>query len=214
MSGTTASSAPRRSRRRLTAWLAFAAVGVTMGAVWATGFETVGGQAGANTSSPALTSSNPAMHTADLNGLVAAGSPLTVDWAGRWGSTSATKFFTIDLTGQSASNNYNVAMLLTNDISGAGWTTLQLKLELQDVGSGTCSASDFDGTGTNKLMAFDSQDAGAYWNGLAGGKRYCIGVAQSNDPADDMSGTFLRRDSDTVDPSTYPQFVTTVDRAS
>jgi hypothetical protein len=212
MRGNTHTTVVRRSRRRLAAWLAFAAVGVSMGAVWATGFASVGGATGNNNSSPSITASNPGQHSAELSGLVTAGSNLTVDWAGRWGSVAATKFFDVNLIGK-ATGTFNVAMLLTNDISGHGWTSLQLNLELYDAGTGTCAAANFDGTGVKHLVALDSQDAGAYWNGLAGGKRYCIGIAPAS-PADTITGTFIRRDSDTVDPDLYPTFVATVDRAS
>jgi hypothetical protein len=184
-----------------------------MGAVWATGFASIGGANGTNAPSPPLSSSDPAAHTSDLAGTATAGSDLTVDWVGRWGGTAATRFFTVDLDSKSASNDYNLAMLLTNDISNHGWTSLQLNLELFDAGTGTCAASDFDGTGTKHLVALDSQDAGAYWNNLAGGKRYCIGIAPAS-PADSITDTFIRRDSDTVDPDLYPTFVATVDRAS
>jgi hypothetical protein len=212
MRGSSQNTAVRRSRRRLTAWLAFAAVGVSMGAVWATGFASIGGATGTNGSSPSVTSSAPGQHAPELAGLVSAGSNLTVNWNGRWGSTAATKFFEVDLTGK-PTGTFNVAMLLTNNISNSGWTSLQLDLELFDAGTGTCSAADFDGSGVKHLVALDSRDAGAYWNGLAGGKRYCIGIAAAN-PANDMTTTFIRRDSDTVDPSVYPTFVATVDRAS
>jgi hypothetical protein len=212
MRGQTHTTTVRRSRRRLAAWLAFAAVGVSMGAVWATGFASIGGATGTNNASPNITSSAPGQHTPELTGLVTQGSDLTVNWNGRWGSTAATKFFEVDLTGK-ATGTFNVAMLLTNDISGHGWTSVQLNLELFDAGAGTCAASDFDGTGTKHLVALDSQDAGAYWNGLAGGKRYCIGIAPAA-PADNPADTFIRRDSDTVDPDLYPTFVATVDRAS
>jgi hypothetical protein len=212
MRGTTHTTAVRRSRRRLAAWLAFAAVGVSMGAVWATGFASIGGATGTNVASPSVTSSAPGQHSAELSGLVTQGSDLTVNWAGRWGSVPATKFFEVNLTGK-ATGTFNVAMLLTNDISGHGWTSLQLNLELYDAGSGSCTAADFDGTGVKHLVALDSQDAGAYWNGLAGGKRYCIGIAPAS-PADNPASTFVRRDDDTTDPDLYPTFVATVDRAS
>jgi hypothetical protein len=212
MRGNTHTTVARRSRRRLAAWLAFAVVGVSMGAVWATGFASIGGATGTNGSSPNITASAPPQHSPELAGLVSAGSNLSVDWNGRWGSVAATKFFEVDLTGK-ATGTFNIAMLLTNDLSGHGWTSLQLDLELFDAGSGTCAASDFDGTGVKHLTALDSQDAGAYWNGLAGGKRYCIGVAPAS-PADSITSTFIRRDSDTVDPNLYPTFVATVDRAS
>jgi hypothetical protein len=211
----TISSTPstgRRSRRRLAAWLAFAVLGIAMGAVWATGFASIGGATGSNAASPFLAPSAPGDHTADLASAATAGSPFTVDWAGRWGSTAATNFFTVDLSGQSASRTYNIAFLLTNDISSAGWTSLQLKMENKDIASGSCAAGDFDGTNRPKVMPFDAKDAAAYWNGLPGGKLYCIGVAASD--GNDTDGTFLRRASDTSGPSTYPTFVVTVDRAS
>jgi hypothetical protein len=206
--------AARRGRRRLIAWATFAVLGVSMGAVWATGFAEVGGASGTNNPSPALTSSDPNAHSSDLGSTVTAGSDLTVDWDGRWGSTAATRFFTIDLSGKSASNDYNVAMLLTNDVSNQGWTTLQLKVENKDVGVGACNATVFDGTNDPKKMVLDTRDAGVYWNNLPGGTKYCVGIAAAPSPASDVNGTFLRRDSDTTGPSVYPAFVATVDRSS
>ena len=148
-----------------------------------------------------------------LAGTVTAGSPLTVDWTGRWGSTAATNFFKVTLDSKPAGQTFNAAMLLTNDISTFGWESLQLKVELKDVGaSGSCNAStDFDGTQNPKVMVFDTRDAGVYWNALAGGSTYCIGIAASN--GQDTSGTFLRSASDTP-PTGYPAFTATVDRAS
>ena len=186
-----------------------------MGAVWATGFASIGGANGTNAPSPPLSSSDPAAHTSDLAGTATAGSDLTVNWVGRWGGTAATRFFTVNLDSKSASNNYNLAMLLTNDISNQGWTTLQLKVENADVGAaGTCNATVFDGTKDPKVMVLDTRDAGVYWNNLPGGTTYCIGIAAAANPASDTSGTFLRRDSDTTGPSLYPAFTATVDRTS
>src|SRR5256885_15819379 len=93
MRGHTQTTTARRSRRRLAAWLAFAAVGVSMGAVWATGFASIGGANGTNGTSPAVTSSSPGQHTPELSGLVTAGSNLAVDWNGRRGGTAPPKFF-------------------------------------------------------------------------------------------------------------------------
>jgi hypothetical protein len=209
---TTTTTATRRRRRRLAAWLTFAVVGIATGAVWATGFASIGGATGTNGNAPILAPSAPAAHTPYLQGAVTAGSPFTVDWAGRWGSTAATNFFTVDLSGKPGTETFNIAFLLTNDISNSGWTSLQLKLENVAIASGACNASDFDGTNSPKVMAFDAKDAGAYWNGVAGGSKYCIGVAASD--GTDSAGTFIRRDSDTVAPTTYPTFIATVDRAS
>jgi hypothetical protein len=202
-------------RHALAAWLAFGAVGLATGAVWATGFASVGGATGNNDPSPIVAPSAPAAHTPSLSGVVTAGSPLTVDWAGRWGSIPAdTNFFSVDLTGEPNTQTYNIAFLLTNttDISGNGWTSLQLTVEEVDAGAGPCVASAFDGTKNPKVMAFDSQDAGVYWNGVTGGDVYCIGINASD--GQDTTGTFLRRDSDTADPTVYPTFLATVDRAS
>ena len=206
---------PSKARRGLAAWIAFGVAGLACGAVWATGFASVGGANGTNGTSPIVAPSAPSAHSAALAGVVTAGSPLTVDWNGRWGSIAAdTNFFTVDLSGEPSGNSYNVAFLLTNttDISGHGWSSLQLKVEEVDAGAGPCDASAFDGTQNPKVMAFDSQDAGVYWNGLPGAKVYCLGVNAAD--GQDTAGTFLRRDSDTTAPTVYPRFLATVDRAS
>lgn len=212
MSSTTQTAPRRRSRRRLAAWLGFAAAGIATGAVWATGFASIGGATGTNGTSPILAPSAPADHAPALQGAVTAGSPFTVNWDGRWGSNADTNFFTVDLTGKPNTQTFNIAFLLTNDISNAGWTSLQLKVEADDMVAGPCVAANFDGTNRPEVMAFDSQDAGVYWNGLPGGSVYCIGINASD--GQDPAGTFIRRDSDTVDPTTYPTFIATVDRAS
>jgi hypothetical protein len=202
----------RRSRRRLIAWLTFALVGILMGAIWATGFASIGGATGTTNSSPAVTAGASSAHSSALAGKVSAVSPLTVDWTGRWGSiASDEKFFKVDLTG--LTGTFNVAMLLSNDISTGGWETLQLNVENVQLASGTadCSTAAFDGTQQNKVMVFDSLDAGVYWNGLAGDKVYCLGVHTSN--GQDTSGTFLRSATDSP-PTVYPSFIATVDRAS
>ena len=202
----------RRNRRRLAAWLAFAAVGIATGAVWATGFASIGGATGTDGPSPIVAPSAPADHAPNLQGAVTAGSAFTVNWDGRWGSNADTNFFTVDLSGQPGTQTFNIAMLLTNDISNAGWTSLQLEVEAVDMLAGPCAPAAFDGTNRPEIMAFDALDAGVYWNGLAGGNVYCIGINASD--GQDTAGTFIRRDSDTVDPTVYPTFVATVDRAS
>lgn len=216
MSSTNSQPTLRPRRRGLAAWLAFGAAGLATGAVWATGFASIGGASGNNDPSPIVAPSTPAAHNPSLFGVVTAGSPLTVDWAGRWGSIPTdTNLFTVDLSSEPSTQSYNLAFLLTNttDISSAGWSSLQLKVEEVDAGvSGTCDASAFDGTQNPEVMAFDSQDAGVYWNGLPGGHVYCLGVNASD--GQDQQGTFLRRASDTDVPSVYPTFLATADRAS
>jgi hypothetical protein len=225
----------RRSRRRLALWLAFGAIGLSMGAMWATGFATFnGGSNGAAVVSPIVVPGSPTEAVNPLAGDVHAGSTWTPTWAGDWGSTAATEFFKIDLTGAStpASQTYDVAMLLTNGAAlttaanaGTGWQTLQLNAELVKDTGGTCAASDFtnaDPAGAYRLFAFDSEDSAVYWNaadgdvpnGLAGGTTYCVGIAAATGPYSDGSGTFLRAEDASNLPTTYPNFVLTVNRVS
>jgi hypothetical protein len=210
---TSNTSTSGRNRRRIAAWLAFAVLGVSMGAVWATGFASIGGATGTDSPNAAvITPSSPTDQVAQLNGLATAGSAFTVNWAGRWGAVADTNFFTVDLSSKPVGQTFNIAMLVTNDISNSNWTTLQLKVEAVDRASGACVASDFDGTNRPEVITIDAVDAGAYWNGLPGGDIYCIGVNASD--GTNPTGTFIRRADETNDPSTYPTFVTTVDRAS
>ena len=89
---------------------------------------------------------------------------------------------------------------------------MQLKLERVDVAaSGSCTASDFDGAQHAKVLNFDDEDAGVYWNAVPGDAVYCLGLAAST--GDDAAGTFLRAAQDTP-PTAFPTFITTVDRAS
>src|SRR3954453_1626307 len=146
MTQKTANGAARRGRRHLAIWSVFAALGISMGAVWATGFASIGGANGSSTASPPITSTSASTPPSTLAGLVSPGNALTVDWTGFWGSTPARSMFTVDLTGKTA-GTYNAALLVTNDISGHGWDTLQVKFELHDDGTaaGSCADADIDG---------------------------------------------------------------------
>jgi hypothetical protein len=204
------------------AWLAFGAVGLATGTVWASGFATSNGanRTGGTVESPALVKSDPAAATSALASTVTAVDPLEFDWDGRWGSIDAsTMMFKVDLSGaQFSGKTYNIATLLANTSDLSGWASLQLEFELvQENTGGTCSAGDFDGTVNAKLMNVDDQDAGVYWTTLAGGgtlagdKVYCIGVNTAH--GDDIAGTFLRSAADTP-PTHFPKFITTVDRVA
>jgi hypothetical protein len=205
----------RRSRKRLAIWLSFAVLGVSMGAVWATGFASVTGNAGSDSGSSIVATSGPSQPTSSLNSTASAnGAGWTVGWAGLQGSTTKQWFFKVDLTGKSGT--YNVAALMSNGaaVSASNWSTLQLNMENDDTGTDNtvdCATATFNGSNQSKVVTFDTQDAGAYWNGLAGGHVYCIGVAAS--PGMDSSGTFLRR-ADTSTIPVNPSFVATVNRAS
>jgi hypothetical protein len=198
----------------MAAWLAFGAVGLATGAVWATGFDSVSGANGTTGGSPALAKTAPQIATSALSGTVSDDTALSFDWAGRWGKISAdTNMFKVNLSGsQFAGKTYNIALLLANTSLLTGWASMQLKIERVDVAAaGSCTASDLDGTNNPKLLNIDDQDAGVYWNGVAGDAVYCLGVASSS--GDEFTGTFLRSAQDTP-PSAFPTFITTVDRAS
>lgn len=221
---------PRRSRRRLALWLAFGAIGLSMGAVWATGFATFSaGANGTTTVSPIVVPGSPTDVANPLASVVTAGSTWNVNWTGDWGSTGATEFFQVDLSSLPSAQTYNLAMLLTNGAAmSAGtnlWQTLQLNVELTQPAGSSCAASDFTTSSTtevSRIFVFDSDDAGVYWNsadtdvqstlsGITGGQIYCIGINAAAPPYDGTS-TFLRDDG--AVPSVYPDFVTTVNRAS
>jgi hypothetical protein len=202
------------SRGRLAAWLAFGAAGLATGAVWASGFASGSGANGATAISPALTKTAPSTATSALSGTTTAVTALSFDWQGRWGSIAAdTVMFKVDLSGSDyAGKTYNIATLLANTSDMSGWASMQLKIERVDVAaSGACVASAFDGTKNPKILNFDDEDAGVYWNGLAGDAVYCLGVNVA--AGDDVAGTFLRAAQDTP-PTAFPTFITTVDRAT
>jgi hypothetical protein len=210
------SSIPFRksSRSRLVAWLAFGAAGLATGAVWASGFASGSGANGATAISPALTKTAPSTATSALSGTTTAVTPLAFDWEGRWGSIDAkTVMFKVDLSGSDyAGKTYNIALLLANTSDMSGWASMQLKLERVDVAAaGSCAASAFDGNQNPKVLNFDDEDAGVYWNGVPGDAVYCLGLNKAD--GDDVAGTFLRAAQDTP-PTAFPTFITTVDRAS
>jgi hypothetical protein len=212
LASTTDSPTPR-SRRRLAAWLAFGAVGLATGAVWASGFSTVTPTNGTTDGSPALAKVAPASPASELTGKVTTVDALNFDWAGRWGSISdPVTLFEVDLSGLDPLRTYNVAFLLAETPAPAGWASLQLLVERVDKASGgSCVAADFNGSNNAEVLDADDQDAGIYWNGLAGDAVYCIGIADST--GDDPAGTFLRSGQDTP-PTVLPRFITTVERAS
>ncbi len=197
----------------MAAWLAFGIAGLATGAVWATGFVAVGGADGSNGASPGLVMTPGDDHTPLLDNVVTKGSDLTYNWAGRWGAVVDTNLVKVDLDAKAPAEQFNVALLLTNplDLGTSGWTTIQLAIELSDAVAGVCDGS----TGANpvtKVMKIESNDAGVYFNSLAGDAVYCINVQTS--PGTDELGTFLRRATDGVLPTAYPEFVTTVDYAA
>jgi hypothetical protein len=214
MSSTDPFNSASRSRKRLAAWLAFGAVGLATGAVWASGFGSSTGTDGVVAISPAIVKSDPDVAASPLNGTVTPAAPLPIDWDGRWGSIAAdSPMATVDLSNAKfAGKTYNIALLLANTSDLTGWSSLQLKVEQKVVATtGDCTTPTFSGANSAKILNFDDQDAGVYWNTLAGGVIYCIGVDTAH--GDDAAGTFLRGADDLDPPDGYPTFITTVDRA-
>jgi hypothetical protein len=203
-------------RPRVTAWLAFGAVGLATGAVWASGFATPTTAQGVAGESPAMTKSDAIDATSDLNGTAAAVTPVLFDWDGRWGKISApTVMVKVDLSNAKFADpkRYNVAILLSNITALTGWATLQLEIEHVELAAGApCVAADFDGMKDPKLLNVDNQDAGVYWNTLAGEKVHCFGIAPTPAFVDETT-TLLRAAQDTP-PGVFPTFITTVDRAA
>jgi hypothetical protein len=202
----------KSSRGRLAAWLAFGAVGLATGAVWASGFGSATAANGTPGLTPALAKTAPTIATNDLAGTVSKISDLTYDWQGRWGKVSAdTTIFKVDLSALSASNHYNLALLVANTSLLTGWASTQLQVERIDVAaSGDCTGVDYTKAGANAdILHFNDQDSGVYWSTVPGHAVYCIGVASS--PGDDDTGTFLRAAQDTP-PTAFPRFIATVDR--
>jgi hypothetical protein len=214
MSSIDPSSSAPRSRGRLAAWLAFGAVGLATGAVWASGFGQATAANGTTVVSPALAKTTPVVATNALGGTVTKISDLTFDWQGRWAQIAAdTTMFKVDLSALPVGNTYNLALLVTNTTVLTGWASTQLEVERIDVAaSGDCSAASYAHSGPNAdLLHFNDQDSGVYWSGVAGHAVYCIGVSDTT--GDVATGTFLRAAQDTP-PTGFPVFIATVDRAS
>ena len=227
MSAIDSTSNPRnRSRRRLAAWLAFGVAGLAAGAVWATGFATDGGATGTTAASPIVKPTAPTYVNPDLLGAVTKDQTLSYNWSGAWGSIAATNMFKVDLTGKAGT--YNLALLLTNGAAltnggtGTGWASIQLQVEEGVSTAGDCTDVAFDQTDATlnpKIMSFDTEDSAVYWNALAGNKVYCIGVGASDghgytDASETTQGTLLRATDPATAPSVYPEFVSTVTRAT
>jgi hypothetical protein len=214
MSSIDPSTSAPRSRGRLAAWLAFGAVGLATGAVWASGFGSATAANGTTVVSPALAKTPPVAATNALGGTVTKINDLTFDWQGRWAKIAAdTTMFEVDLSALPGGNTYNLALLVANTTVLTGWASTQLEVERVDVAAGgDCSAATYAHSGPHAdLLHFNDQDGGVYWTGVAGHAVYCIGV--SNTSGDVSDGTFLRGAQD-APPTGFPVFIATVDRAS
>lgn len=210
-----AGPARRRPRRR---W-AFGLWGLTglgalaLGTAYASGLPTIGGTTTADTPT--------ATRVVDLSGASAGSSlygnavtsspPLGYTWSGRWGSFATDQsMFYVDLAGNTGT--YAAEVALTNAGALANWYALQLRLEIAPVASqAACTAHDFDGTQTPKVLYTDTVDASVTFTNLDPTQKWCIGVSSAD--GKDPAGTYLRRVS-TGSLPTYPQFVASIARTA
>lgn len=214
MSSIDPSNPAPRSRGRLAAWLAFGAVGLATGAVWASGFGQATASNGTHVVSPALPKTTPVDATDALGSTVSKVSDLVFDWQGRWGTIAAdTTMFKVDLSALPSGNTYSLALLVPNTTVLTGWESTQIEVERIDLpASGDCATASYTHSGPNaKLLHFDDQDGGVYWAPAAGNAVYCIGVSDTT--GDVLDGTFLRAAQDTA-PTGFPKFIATVDRTT
>ncbi|HEX6115596.1 MAG TPA: hypothetical protein VFY99_00755 [Solirubrobacterales bacterium] len=190
----------RRTRLRLAALAGLLLFGLSLGAIYATGFATTGGTTGSTQNATPL-SNNPgdAQDTSGLNGLISTGcagcsANLTWNYSGRFGSVPSAVMYDVNLTNEPLANNYFVAVYLSN--APAGYSDLQLQIRIATDGAdNACTTADLSntttvgtGSGNYRNMIFDTNDAqitfqgwvasgnAAGSGGLDGGERYCVGI--------------------------------------
>jgi hypothetical protein len=214
MSSIDPSTSTPRSRGRLAAWIAFGAVGLATGAVWASGFGQATATNNSHIVSPAIAKTTPVVATDALAGTVSKVSDIPFDWQGRWGTIGTdTTMFKVDLSALPVGNTYSLALLVPKTTTLTGWESTQIEVERVDLpAAGDCATATYSHSGTNaQVLHFDDQDGGVYWAPAAGHAVYCIGVSDTT--GDVPTGTFLRAAQDAA-PTGFPEFIATVERAS
>jgi hypothetical protein len=205
---------PRAARRRLIAWLAFGVLGLSMGAIWASGVATVDATGSGELTEAAPLTEDPTQPAAAsrFQGMVAASTGLSVGWTGRWGSISADQsLFFVDLSSKTAAESFWFTMT-TGDPQPSGWEALQLLVEVTPVAGSDCSAAAHDATAAggsgataSKVMYIDTSDPAITFTGLPGGGKYCIGMNAAG--GKDAAATFLRRINTGNNSVVYPKFI-------
>lgn len=222
----------KRTRRRLAAWGAFLLLGLMLGAIYATGFATIGGAVGEATD-PETNKSEPALNE-DGAELAEQIEPVTAnlsyEWAGRWGSIASAAMYEIDLTEFEAAESFFSEVVLLDPPSGFSDLQLQLRIaKLAAPATESCAANGvtaLEGTAESnyRVMVFDTDDAQVTFSGMAGGTEgldgeaeYCIGIVDYAGPpaaGKDEGGTFIRKAKAGPDASEVeePTFVGTLNR--
>ena len=215
MSSIDPSNSAPRSRKRLAAWLAFGAIGLATGAVWASGFGTATAVNGTTDVSPALAKAAPAVASNALAGKVTKIADLTYDWEGRWGSIAAdTTMFKVDLRHAPRAQHLQprAARRQHHADDRLGLHAARGRAHRRRPAAGVCGAASYTHSGPEaQILHFNDQDGGVYWPAVPGNAVYCIGVSDST--GDVATGTFLRGAQDAA-PTVFPTFIATVDRAS
>ena len=167
--------------------------------------------------SPALAKGAPSVVTSPLASVVTEGADLPFDWEGRWGSLSADHLMaTVDLSaGAFTGKTYNIALLLANTSVLTQFASLQLELEIIDAADagtpGDCATADFDGTNDQLILDSDDEDSGVYWNAHRR-RRQVLHRRRLVHRRRRRRHLHPRRAGRR--PTTWPTFITTVERAS
>jgi len=136
-------------------------------------------------------------------GLITNPENLTVDWNGFWGVlNNDTAMYKVDLSTAAAGTYYSEVLVKT---TGTDWDAQQYKFELF-MDAATCDAATVLPLATDPEfvqainMNVTTQDSYVSFANLSNGHVYCIGVRAIN-PAEDNTGTFLRRPNDATFPT-------------
>jgi hypothetical protein len=232
-----------RWRRRSVFWALFGAVGIIMGAAYATGFASSSGTSNDTNAGEAtqLFGAPAAPNPSQYANMISATTPLALDFDGNYGTIAAdTVLFTVDLTHADPYNNalagtYYTDVVLTNwsalGLTGGSpaWDTLDLKfLAVEcDAGFSAWTPAGADGpTQASVQMHVDRVDAHVTFSGMAHGHKYCIGLAPASATTEAavlqaasggvVDGTVLFRPNaaPTATVPAAPQFAATVNRSA
>jgi len=191
-----AAPVPSRRRKRSTLlWFAFLAIGLAMGAVWATGFSVSQSANGADNEAIDVPGTN---NVADASpspyaALITNPEDLTVDWNGLWGFVAQDiAMYQVDLSGQAALDNFYVEIYV--DSTDDDWSVQQYAFHRFDNPLDCAAGTDLTSLVPDEslTMAITDEDAFVSFDSLPGGATYCFGI-EAIAQADDETGTFLRR---------------------
>ncbi len=243
MDDVTSGTKPRAWRRRSVFWGIFGAVGIIMGAAYATGFastnntsaDTHAGEATQLFGAPAAP--NPSQYA----NMVAATTPLALDFDGNYATIAAnTVLFTVDLTqndpyGNALTGTYYTDVVLSNwnalGLTGGTpqWDTLDLKFLAVECDAGFSAWTPAGANGPTQAstqMHVDRVDAHVTFSGMAAGHKYCIGLAPASATTEaavlqaasggTVDGTVMFRPNAAPGAAlpTAPQFAATVNRSA